>query len=110
MKHPNDPPLSRCPEWCEKPAGHDWEDEWRDGVIRYHVRTWMINKYHSIRVEEVEQVTRDGDRRRQREVCLDVEAPTSWDLATAVEGLQALTLAVGLVNTSQTPEDVQEVH
>lgn len=99
-----DPPLTDCPPWCEKPAGHDWEDLWANGLIRYHLWTRRVNEHHAIMVEEVEQITPNG-RVRQRNVVLDVESPTEWDLTTARHGVQLLCEAIALCNRYQTPED-----
>lgn len=98
--NPVNPPLGSCPSWCEKPAGHDWEDVWTHGPIRFHTWTRAITAPHGhrgdeIRVEEAEQHTETGVVRR-RTVVLDVEAPTEWDLHTAEKASGLLTQAIGL--------------
>jgi hypothetical protein len=95
----DDPPLGRCPRWCEKPEGHDWEDEWQNGPVRYHTYRIEVTRYHKIGIDEVEQWTPEG-RVRMREVILDVESPTSWDKMTAVAGFGALSgvMAVALAD------------
>jgi hypothetical protein len=32
-------PPPACPAWCERPAGHDWDDEWSHGSVRWHIRS-----------------------------------------------------------------------
>ena len=82
-----DPPLGPCPSWCQKTPGHGWEDEWRDGLVREHTffREVGGDKYHKIGIHEWEQAAPEGIR-RQRELVLDVEAPTNWGLSAALEG------------------------
>ena len=110
MPEQSDPPLTDCPPWCEKPAGHDWEDLWRDGLIRYH--GWWRNvdssRFHKIGVEEIEQHTCDGTR-RQRNVVLDVEAPTEWSINVAIEGMAVIAEAISIASTGLTAEHVAEV-
>ena len=95
-----DPPLGPCPAWCEKPALHDWEDEWLNGPVRGHIwaRT-VAHHYHlrgdQIRIEESEQHTEDGVVRR-RNIVVDVEAPTEWDLDTATRAREVLGDAITL--------------
>jgi hypothetical protein len=79
-----DPPLGECPSWCQKPAGHDWEDEWREGLVRYHTYRQEVSEHHRIGLDEIEQAAPGGSR-RMREVVLDVESPTTWDMATALK-------------------------
>jgi hypothetical protein len=83
-----DPPLGKCPAWCEKPEGHDWEDQWRDGLIRQH--TYFVevggDRYHRIGIQETEQET----GQRTRELVLDVEAPTNWGFMKASEGVRII--------------------
>lgn len=106
-----DPPLTDCPSWCEKPAGHDWEDLWRDGLIRYH-GWWRTvgssRRDHKIGVEEIEQHTKDGTK-RQRNVVLDVEAPTEWPVDVAREGLAVIAEAIRIASTGLTAEHIAEV-
>jgi hypothetical protein len=87
-----DPPVGPCPEWCELQPGHGWEDEWLDGVVRYHKMTRSVaeNRYHNIQIEEVEQALRDGTTKRQRWLVLDVEAPTNWDMYEAMLGVDIM--------------------
>jgi hypothetical protein len=99
--NPITPPLGDCPSWCEKPAGHDWEDVWLHGHIRFHTWTRPISsprhrRGDEIRVEESEQHTDDGVA-RWRTVVLDVEAPTEWDVDTAEKARDLLTEATALV-------------
>ena len=101
-----DPPLTPCPPWCQKPADHDWEDLWRNGLIRYHTWRSAVNEHHAIGVEEVEQHTPNGTV-RLREIVLDVEAPTSWDLSTARKAFRIFGEAIDILNRYQTPEDGQ---
>jgi hypothetical protein len=93
-----DPPLSPCPTWCEKESGHDWEDMWRDGLIRNHTMRRVVSKYHQIGIDEIEQVTTEGVTVRQREVVLDVESPTQWDRKTAMCGYVVLTEVMAMAN------------
>lgn len=84
---PPGPPLGQCPEWCELPPGHDWEDEWKEGVIRYHKLTRPVGEgeyHHNILIEEVEQAQSDGTIKRQRWLVLDVESPTNLDMYDAM--------------------------
>lgn len=97
---PTSPPLGPCPPWCEKSAGHDWEDEWLNGPIRFHTWTRTIAQPHphrgdQIRIEEAEQYGADGAT-RQRTIVLDVQAPTEWDLTTAEIAKDLLAEAVAL--------------
>jgi hypothetical protein len=91
----NDPTLGACPPWSEQPHGHGWEDEWLNGPVRIHTWSRDIAKYHTIRIEEIEQFTTDG-RVRRRDVVLDVEAPTQWDIDTAETALRLLGDAIAL--------------
>ncbi|MCX2931364.1 hypothetical protein ORI20_13855 [Mycobacterium sp. CVI_P3] len=90
-----DAPVTPCAWWCEKPAGHDWEDLWSNGFIRYHRWHCDVAPYHAIAVEEIEQHSRAGTI-RERHVVLDVEAPTDWDVETAERGAFALSWAIWL--------------
>ena len=101
--HELNPPVGDCPEWCEKPRGHDWEDLWLNGVIRYH--TWRRQftaecqpgciHEHAIGVDEIEQHTPTGTV-RQRRVVLDVESPTDLDVPTAQRAVEILQEAIAL--------------
>lgn len=91
----NDPPLGACPPWCEHAPGNGWEDEWLDGPARTHAWSRDIATYQAIRVEEVEQFTTTAGRVR-RDVVLDVEAPTQWDIATANKAQWLLSEAIVL--------------
>jgi hypothetical protein len=98
-----DPPLTDCPPWCQKPAGHDWEDEWANGLIRYHEWRQQVGdcKYHQIGVDEIEQHTADGTA-RMREVLLDAESPTQWPVDVLAE-------AIRIASTGLTDEHLREV-
>jgi hypothetical protein len=87
-------PLGSCPPWCEKPREHDWEDEWDDGPFRTHTWRRAVGE-HAIEVREFEVATASGTI-RTREVILDVESPTQWDIATAELGLRRLSEAVAI--------------
>jgi hypothetical protein len=96
-----DPPLGPCPAWCEKPASHDWEDEWLNGPVRVHIWARTVAepdhiRGDQIRIEEAEQHTEDGVVRR-RTIVVDVEAPTEWDLDTAMRARDLLSEAITLV-------------
>lgn len=88
------PPVGECPAWCELPAGHEWEDRWRDGLIRCHTyfRDVEGTKYQRIGIQEYE----GENGQRMREVVLDVECPTNWDKATATKGLALITDVIAL--------------
>lgn len=95
-----DPPLGPCPDWCEKPVHHDWEDEWLNGPVRVHVWARTVTDHDQlrgdhIRIEENEQHTEDGVVRR-RTIVVDVEAPTEWDLTTAAGARDVLGDAITL--------------
>jgi hypothetical protein len=79
----NDPPLGKCPPWCEKPEGHDWEDQWLNGLIRQHTYFREVGPYHRIGIAETEQ----ENGQRTRELVLDVESPTNWDFDDAAKGV-----------------------
>jgi len=104
-----DPPLGDCPPWCQKEKGHGWEDEWLEGPVRYHTYRREVKTYHEIGLDEIEQwVTRadtpqatvgvmgQGYRRRMREIILDVESPTQWDLAESLAGLVEMAEVVSM--------------
>lgn len=97
-----DPPLGPCPTWCEKPAHHDWEEEWLNGHVREHIwaRTIVAHGHvrgDQIRIEEAEQHTGDGVVRRLT-IVVDVEAPTEWDLDTATRAREVLGDAITLAS------------
>jgi len=104
-----DPRVGACPPWCEEPCGHDWEDERRNGPVRIHTWRRRINEYHAIAVEEIEQVTASGTV-RHREVVLDVEAPTQWDIPTAEKALCLLAEAIGVAHASFPADDCGVAH
>lgn len=117
MTAPTDPPLTECPPWCQQPTGHAWEDEWVNGLIRYH--TWRRSiespcagsdhiHHHEIGIDEIEQATTDGTA-RLRQVILDVEAPTEWSIDTALVGVAQLAEAVRIASTGLTDEHLHEV-
>ena len=101
-----DPPLGACPPWCEQPHGHGWEDEWHNGPVRIHAWSRDVAKNHAIRGQDVEQFTTAG-RVRRRDVVLDVEAPTQWDIATANKAVQLLSQAIGLARNDCPDGDPQ---
>lgn len=87
-------PSSGCPEWCEQPAGHRWDDEWLHGPVRVHTWRRPVADHQHIEVREIEQLSAGGRIVRQREIVLDVEAPTQWDLTTAEKVLAVLSKAI----------------
>jgi hypothetical protein len=94
------PPLGPCPTWCEKPAHHDWEDEWLNGPVRVHIWARTVADHDQLRgdqlrIEDAEQHTEDGVVRR-RTIVVDVEAPTYWDLDTATRAREVLCDAITL--------------
>lgn len=94
----HDPPLGQCPAWCEKPVDHEWDDAWQAGPVRFHTWRRQITKYQSIIVEEVEQFTSQGPT-RQRDILLDVQSPTPWDISTARRAHHLLTQALAIAET-----------
>lgn len=100
----NAAPLGSCPAWCEKPRQHDWEDEWDDGPFRTHTWRRAVGE-HAIEVREFEVAIASGTV-RSREVVLDVESPTQWDIATAELGLRRLTEAVAIACDDREKSDV----
>lgn len=99
-----EPLLTPCPPWCEKPAAHDWEDLWAHGLVRYHTWRRKVNDWHMIGVDEIEQATPHGTV-RQRELVLDVESPTTWDLDTALKAGIIYVQALRIMHAYQTIED-----
>lgn len=89
-------PMAACPSWCEHPPRHEWEDQWLHGPVRTHTWRRTIAAGHHLEIREIEQRT-DSGLIRQREILLDVDSPTQWDLATAEKGLSILTQAVALL-------------
>lgn len=79
---PDDPPLGTCPSWCDKPAGHPWEDEWIAGPVRYHAYRVALDKYNAIGVDSIEQYA-GGATVYQTDVVLDVESPSSLKIEMA---------------------------
>lgn len=87
--------MSGCPEWCEQPAGHRWVDEGLlQGPVRVHTWRRPVTDHQHIEVREIEQLAAGGRIVRQREIVLDIEAPTQWDLTTAEKGLDVLSKAI----------------
>lgn len=115
-----DPPLGACPSWCELPAGHDWEDNWRDGLIRYHSMRIKVESHpcgpdhahdHEIGVDEIEQwVIADNVRARQRQIVLDLEAPTNLTVSEAIDYIAALAKSAALAAEGLTEEHQRDVH
>lgn len=98
----------QCPQWCEKPPGHPWEDVWTNGPVRVHTWTRTIGETgDEIRIEELEQQTPHGPTRR-RHIVLDVEAPTQWDIAAAEHALRLLTDAISVARP-RSPENPDTV-
>lgn len=96
------PTFEGCPTWCELPREHGWDDEWTQGPVRFHTWRRPISEHHAIEVREIEQHVQGADNLRAREIVLDVESPTQWDLATAEIGLEVLAEAVALARTGPT--------
>jgi hypothetical protein len=69
--------------------------QWLNGPARIPIWSRDIAKHHTIRIEEIEQFTTDG-RVRRRDVVVDVEAPTQWDIDTAETALRLLGDAIAL--------------
>lgn len=88
--------IGDCPAWCELPEGHGWDDEWAQGPVRFHKWQRQITNHHAIELREIEQHVEGTDAIRTREIVLDVESPTQWDIATAETGLALLSEAVGV--------------
>ena len=85
--------MSQCPQWCERPAEHGWDDEWCDGPVRFHTRRIAIGEHHQIDVREIEQSVSGQPRViRQREIVLDVEP--AMDVDAAQRTLRALAEAI----------------
>lgn len=103
----SNPPLGPCPPWCQLPAGHDWEDQWKNGPIREHTWRKVLSQYHSMELREYEQHTDNGPVRMQ-EVMLNVESPTQLDVDTAATYLVALSEAIALARLYP-PQDAGEV-
>lgn len=96
---PADPPLGTCPPWCDKPAEHDWEDEWTHGPMREHIRTVdQIGQYNAIRIREYEHFTESGARVRHRGIVLDLDQSEDWDATNAERIAAAITAAITLYN------------
>ena len=100
-------PVGVCPHWCELPNGHEWEDVWREGPVRFHTWTRLIISpagrcADELRIEESEQHHTQGVARRLS-IVLDVEAPTEWDLPTAQHAYALLGHAISLA-TSESPQ------
>lgn len=83
-----DPPRGGCPPWCENPPATIGTTYGPTGPCGSHTWTRTTATYQTIRVE-FEQHTPTGPQRR-RDVVLDVEAPTQWDITTAEEALTLL--------------------
>lgn len=82
-----DPSLGQCPGWCEKPADHDWQDEWPEGPMREHLCTIdQIDRFNAVRVR--------AGRVREREIALDLDGNKGWDVAGAQRLIDALTEAM----------------
>ncbi|OKH80189.1 hypothetical protein EB73_34065 [Mycobacterium sp. SWH-M3] len=95
------PTVGECPAWCELPEGHGWDDEWPQGLGRFHTWRRQIGEHHAVEVREIEQQIVGADTIRTREVVLDVESPTQWDIATAEVGLAVLAEAVTLARSGR---------
>lgn len=92
-QHNSPDSLSVCPDWCELPPGHEWDDEWHQGPVRFHTWRRTVTDDQHIEVREIEHLV-DGHTVRQLEIVLDAEAPTQWDLFTAEKALDVLTMAI----------------
>lgn len=92
------PPLGQCPAWCEKPPGHEWDDAWQAGPVRFHTWRRQITTHQAVTVEEIEQFTSQGPT-RQRDILFDVPRLIPWDIPTARRAhrllAQALAIAAG---------------
>lgn len=87
---PTDPPLGLCPDWCEKPADHGWQDEWPDGPIREHLCTVdQIDSFNAVQVREHQSYTPQG-RDREREIGIDLDGGKGWDAAGGLRLIAAL--------------------
>ncbi|WP_071289298.1 hypothetical protein [Mycolicibacterium llatzerense] len=95
-----DPPLGPCPPWCDKPSGHDWEDEWTHGPMREHLHTVdQIGQYNAIRIREYEHFSASGARVRHRGVVLDLDQSEDWDPTNAARIATAITTAIALYHS-----------
>lgn len=96
---PSDPPLGPCPPWCDKPAGHDWEDEWTHGPMREHLRTVdELGQYNAVRIREYEHFSESGARVRHRGIVLDLDQSEDWDDINGARIASAITAAIALYN------------
>lgn len=88
-----------CPVWCELPRGHTWDDEWTRGLVRFRKWRRQVSSDHAIELREIEQYVEGVGAIRTREIVLDVESPTQWDVPTAKTGLALLAEAVAMAQT-----------
>jgi hypothetical protein len=98
----SDPALGQCPAWCEKPPGHEWDDAWQAGPVRFHTWRRQITQFRTIAVEEVEQFTCDGPK-RLRDIMLEAQALTPWDIPTARQAHRLLGEALAIAEAPEIP-------
>ncbi|MFI6046388.1 hypothetical protein ACIA8C_32545 [Nocardia sp. NPDC051321] len=106
------PPLGRCPYWCERPDGHDWEDDAALGdLMRVHRHTFPIpgTDHGSFMVLATECVSRAGIEHNPMSYVVDTGIGSDGELdAAGAQGLAqvlatALSLTVGQQRTQLSP-------
>lgn len=110
-------PLGRCPYWCERPDGHDWEDGTAlDDVMRVHRHTFPIpgTDHGSFMVLATECLGRAGVEHNPMSYVVDTGVGSDGELdAAGALGLAqvlatALSLTVGQQRTQPAPTAVPE--
>ncbi|MFI6165313.1 hypothetical protein ACIBCN_00875 [Nocardia sp. NPDC051052] len=112
-------PLRRCPYWCERPDGHDWEDDAAlgDDLMRVHRHTFPIpgTDHGSFMVLATECVSRAGIEHNPMSYVVDTGLGSDGELdAAGALGLAqvlatALSLTVGQQRTQLSPTAVTEL-
>lgn len=93
MTTASEPALGMCPGWCDKPAGHGWEDAWEQGITREHVHlVGRLDDSNAVLVREREIASSSG-LTREREVHLDTESGVGWNPAAAARLAELVTRA-----------------
>ncbi|MBF6332332.1 hypothetical protein [Nocardia transvalensis] len=98
--------VQPCPPWCERPAGHGWEDGTSSGdLVRYHWRTFPFpdTDHGSLMVIATEYHTATGMRRDPESYVVDTGIGGDCGLdAAGIRGMVSV-LAEALSLTDESP-------
>jgi hypothetical protein len=104
MSSETSPVAAPCPHWCQLPAGHDWDDQWDDHLVRFHERTWPVPDIpgYQVELQQIERRTGGATTLDNPQVLLHLDAPALLALTAAAALCAAVDAAIRTAN-SPTP-------